>query len=222
MKQIIEYIQEKMEDFKNKGLQTLYIIDSLNEVISRQKIQPNSISLSNKTETKKFHTKLLDFIGDKYGDKVSLEIIRKYEIGTPESFAKFMYMNAEDLQARKVKIEIFKDFNESEAQKEYNRLKKEGVIEEITDEEAEENNNDNDLSHRQLVVYARYNPSEHMTFKFPYKRGKASDNICNACKAEFKRQTGTKYFECYPILWSNYIKMDKDKEVEIDIIGLND
>ena len=218
MKSLVDYINEASSDFQKKTLDTANLIKAFEQTFDKKSnpYKDNSISLNNKTDLKKFHKDLINTIGALY-PKNGSELIRKFEIGTPELLKKFLYENVEKLAEYKLHYKVFKDFNETEAQKEFNAWKKsDDYVETISDDEAEKYQN------RAIVIYDRYNPASHIVKPFDGKRGKSTDHLINMFRMEFMAETGTKYFNCYSILYTNYVKGGKDLEEYHDIIGEND
>lgn len=218
MKSIKQYITESSEDFQKRTLDTAKLITAFEKTLNKKSgaYKDNSISLNNKTELNRFYKDLINTLGNLYPNE-STKIIRKFNISNLESFKKFLYENAAQMVKYNLRYLVFKDFNETEQDKEYKKWKNsDDFVESITDEEAKK------YDGRVLVIYNRYNPSSHMMFPFDLKRTKCSNHQVNMYKVQFKYETGTNYLDCYPILYTNYIKKGKDLEEYHDVIGEND
>lgn len=216
MKSLVDYINEASTDFQKNTIDTSKIIRIFEYCYRVNKYANNSISLNNKTDLNKFYKQLSQAAAAVYLSEAT-KILRKFEITGPESLKKFIYENVEKFKEYHLNELIFKDFNETEAEKEYKKWKdSDEYVEDMSDEEAK------NYTGRSIVIYDRYNPATHIIKQFDGKRGKSTDHIINMFRMDFKAKTGTKYFNCYSILFDNYIKGGKDLEEYHDIIGEND
>lgn len=152
-------------------------------------------SLGNQTELRKIFK---DFINTlTFGNYTSnLTAVKKYGIATESGFAKFILDNHDNFIENKFYIDWVKQWDESEIEKEYKKWKESNkYVASISDEDAEE---------RDLVIYDRWNPEEHIVKPFRGKRGKSTDHEVNMIRMDFKHEFGVKYYDCYPILFKNY------------------
>lgn len=152
-------------------------------------------SLGNQTELRKIFK---DFINTlTFGNYTSnLTAVKKYGIATESGFAKFILDNHDNFIENKFYIDWVKQWDESEIEKEYKKWKESSkYVASISDEDAEE---------RDLVIYDRWNPEEHIVKPFRGKRGKSTDHEVNMIRMDFKHEFGVKYYDCYPILFKNY------------------
>lgn len=152
-------------------------------------------SLCNQTELRKIFK---DFINTlTFGNYTSnLTAVKKYGIATESGFAKFILDNHDNFIENKFYIDWVKQWDESEIEKEYKKWKESNkYVASISDEDAEE---------RDLVIYDRWNPEEHIVKPFRGKRGKSTDHEVNMIRMDFKHEFGVKYYDCYPILFKNY------------------
>lgn len=152
-------------------------------------------SLGNQTELRKIFK---DFINTlTFGNYTSnLTAVKKYGIATESGFAKFILDNHDNFIENKFYIDWVKQWDESEIEKEYKKWKESNkYVASISDEDAEE---------RDLVIYDRWNPEEHIVKPFRGKRGKSTDHEVNMLRMDFKHEFGVKYYDCYPILFKNY------------------
>lgn len=221
MKDLIKFIKESLQineetlDIWNKkdpkALDILYGIKSF-----FNSLKGNIYSLDNKTEVKNLYN---TFKGsDKhpsrylnYSYKMIVDYLNKYNLGTPEKFRGFILSNHDNFVKNKIYIDWVKQWNETEAEKEYKKAKEKGEIpDSIEDDDAED---------RDLVIYDRWNPEIHSVYSFTGKRGKSTDHQVNMIRMDFKYSEGVKYYDCYPILAKNYYGHVEDlkKRAELQI-----
>lgn len=152
-------------------------------------------SLGNKTELRNVFKEFVNTLT--FGDYTkNLSTIKKYGIATEQGFAKFILANHDEFVKNKFYIDWVKQWDESEIEKEYKKWKESNnYVASINDEDAEE---------RDLVIYDRWNPEDHIVKPFRGKRGKSTDHEVNMLRMDFKHEFGVKYYDCYPILFKNY------------------
>lgn len=152
-------------------------------------------SLGNQTELRKVFKDFVNTLS--FGDYTkNLSVIKKYGIATEKGFAKFILDNHDNFIENKFYIDWVKQWDESEIEKEYKKWKESNkYVASISDDEAEE---------RDLVIYDRWNPEDHIVKPFRGKRGKSTDHEVNMIRMDFKHEFGVKYYDCYPILFKNY------------------
>ena len=172
--------------------------------------------MRNKTELNKFYKQVANSAATIFLNE-GTRLLRKFEITGPESLSKFMHDNAKKFEEYHLNIFVFKDFNDSEAEKEYKKWKSsDEYVDNMSDEDAEK------YKGRMLVIYDRHNPASHIIKQFDGVRGKSTAHLVNMFRMDFKHETGTKYYDCYDILYDNYIKGGKDLEEYHDTIRLDD
>lgn len=216
MKHLVNYLTESSSDFQKRTLDTSKLLRVFEYCFKLHKYQNNSISLKNKTDLNKFYKQFTNAAAAIFFNEAT-RLLRKFEITSKESLSKFLHENAEKLEEYHVNILIFKDFNDTATEKEYKQWKSsDEYIDDMTDEEAEK------YKGRMLVIYDRHNPASHIIKQFDGVRGKSTSHLVNMFRMDFKHKTGTKYYDCYDILYDNYIKGGKDLEEYHDTIGLDD
>lgn len=183
-----------------------------------KKYSVNSVSLRNKTESKRFFQNFQNECIEANGETTANEAFSKTRTTTLSGFIKYIYENVEDLKKSRVNIEIFKDFCLSKNEQEYKKLKDENpdMFNTVSDDDAKP---------RSLVVYDRRNPEDHKIYSFVGKRGKATDHQVNMLRVDFHYESGVKYYDCYTCLYdyySNNVKNKAKMENFNDVIGIDD
>jgi hypothetical protein len=157
--------------------------------------QKGIFSLNNKTDIAKVYKEFQHQSGAD-NSTFMMDKIAKCGFKDAQSFAKFIINSHDELVKYKLNIDWVYQWNETEAEKKYKEWKNSAdYSEEISDDEGDE---------RDLIIYDRWNPAEHAKYSFKGKRGKSTDHQINMRKMQFSKDHGVKYYDCYPILASNY------------------
>lgn len=200
MKNLIKFIKEalqineaELESVWKKTKDTITLQDKLKNYFNS--LKGEKYSLGNQTELRKLFKNFVNTLT--FGDyTANISILKKYGMSTENGFAKFILNNHDEFESRKFYIDWVKQWDESEIEKEYKKWKESNkYIASISDDDAEE---------RDLVIYDRWNPENHIVKPFKGKRGKQTDHEVNMLRMDFKYESGTKYYDCYPILYKNY------------------
>lgn len=192
-KSLYSILLEEKESVWKKTKETIVIQDKIKNFCVSMK--GKKVSLDNKQELRKIFKEFISKFT--FGNDAQNRIVlKKYGLATEEGFRKFILGSHNELEQNKCYIDWVKQWDESEAEKEYKKAKENGDIPSTID--------DDDAEDRDLVIYDRWNPETHNVYGFNGKRGKSTDHQVNLLRMDFKYDSGTKYYDCYPILAKNY------------------
>lgn len=172
-------------------------IDVFNAIFKLcEELKEKKFSLDNSTEKQKVFNIFVNKCFAGRDRNFAIPLAKKFGLSTEDGLRRFILSSHDDLVNRKCNISWVKQWDESAAEKEYKKAKENGEIpDSINDEEAQE---------RDIVIYDRWNPENHAIKQFTGKRGKATDHFINMLRMDFKHESGTKYYDCYVMLWKNY------------------
>ena len=184
---------EELQSVWKKTRETVTIQDKIKNFCTSMKGQ--KISLDNKQELRKVFKEFISKFT--FGnDAQNRTVLKKYGLATEEGFRKFILGSHNELEENKCYIDWVKQWDETEAEKEYKKAKENGEIPSTVE--------DDDADDRDLVIYDRWDPHTHAVYAFSGKRGKGTDHQVNLIRMDFKYEFGVKYYDCYPILAKNY------------------
>lgn len=210
---ILEELQSVWKGTPNNAKETIEIKDKIKEFCAGM-VGKKKISLHNKQKVQKTFNAFIDKMP--FGDRTrNLNILKKYGLATEEGFARFILGSHDELKKDGCYIDWVEQWDLSKAEKAYKKAKEAGEIPDpISDDEADE---------RDLVIYDRWNPANHEVYPFKGKRGKGTDQQVNQLRVDFRYKTGVEYYDCYPILWKNYLGKEEELKRRAEMqIGYDD
>lgn len=226
MKNITEFINEQLilEAFHIFKLNTsnaqagVKLEDSLRDFLIHTK---NRYSLTNKQDLEKLFK---DFSSQRFVDNDSL---KQFGLTSGKAIASILIDNKEKLEELGWKFDCIKTFDETELQKEYKEWKqsKDYVEGKQLDKKAAEDNDDEEVLQRTLVIYnADYpgNPETTLEYDFFGKRGKATDHQVNMIRMDYHYKTGVNYYKANACLLSYYLGKSEDELKERDLTDDSD
>lgn len=219
MKNLIDFINECLI-MEGKDIWSLPAKDKAEMVnildSTFQELQSDRIySLDNQSDCDKIYAKFKEQCKRLGTPKMIANKLAAIGIKDARTFRGFILSNHDKFEKYHFKIDWVMQWNETEAEKQFKKWKDSNdYVDAIDDESAKE---------RYLVVYDRWDPEHHEVYPFVGKRGKHTDHQVNMLRFKFHYDEDVKYYDCYSILFKNYIgHIDDIKKRAQDQLGYED